>query len=672
MGAGGPGAMAMAHQAHGQMQTGAGPPPDASDYADAGHGTSMPSAGILGADLMDKQHGLSLKYVKGSSEYPIVALDLFSSDPVVAYFPKKPDDPSLPVSPVLVGKMKSKIALKTTEQSHKTFRKYLNHTKTYEHFKTDCLCKAGDSDAVVIDEPYHWLGMRRLQEAPSFLAETAPSRNVVNGSLEGPDPLNNDNDRVVYRVTLNAAKKPVTVLPEEAVQLLLHQAQHHVHTKLAFGLKDEAATQHSDDAILQYPVAIAVPAWAAHDSSVEAVLDAAGNGGVFFQRSICALAGALQPPQSETGPKNALLDRLGKVRAHLHKEYQRLAAKNPDYRYSDDLTVVLLGMTSDGFEATAVQVSGVQNDLDTCLFGNFKVLSNVSYMSADPLGQMQRCATELEASVQEDAPEADGPCAMVVYGTPAEQEKIAKQWKNVASTIKEWKDVPVISTKSDCIALGTAILGAVTHGRQIVLVPKGDGNSNKLRAELGIRVLNVAPAAVAYRLNYHGGSDHKDDEDDTWTPPKTIFDFDRRIPAGPYAIEFSAAECVVHRNGRDTKKEALSEDEFVKATKEMQGSKHIPRREEAALALRVEILQKWTRDGEWIKVGESMEPLVMLDEENLDSDGEAKRIACESVTLEISLGVHGMLTTSLVGERYENVSVDSRHVSFLHYHFEWF
>lgn len=662
--------MAMAHQAHGQMQAGgAPPPPDAGDYADAGHGTSMPSAGILGADMMDRQHGLSLKYVKGTSEHPIVALDLFSSDPVVAYFPPKPDDPSVPVSPVLVGKMKAKIAIRASEQSHKTFRKYLSHSKSYSSFRTDCLSKPGDNNkdgaasasasVVVIEEPHHWLGMRRLEEAPPFLAESAASRHVVNGSLEGPEPLHNDNDRVVYKVTVNPAKKPITVLPEEAVQLLLHQAQHHVHAKLAaVGSKDEkgaAAANNNqpsadDDAVVQYPVAVAVPAWAAHDAAVEAVLDATGNGGVFFQRSVCALAGALQPPHSDGAPKNALLDRLGKVRAHLAREHQKMAAKNPEYSYSDDLTLVLLGMTSDGFEATAVQVSGVQNDLDTCLSGNFKVLSNVSYMSSEPLAQMERCAAELEAAVQEAAPESDGPCAVVVYGTPAEQEKIAKQWKSLAATtnaIKEWKEVPVVSTRSDCIALGTAILGAVTHGRQIVLVPKGDGNSHKLRAELGIRVLNVAPAAVAYRLSYHGGGDNSDEA--KWTKPKVIFDFDRRIPAGPYPIEFSAAECVVHRTHHE--KAALSDDDFVKATKEMQASKHIPLREEAALALRVEILQKWTRDGDWIKVGETMEPLVKLDEENLDSDGEAKRIACESVTLEISLGVHGMLTTSLVGER---------------------
>jgi hypothetical protein len=34
-----------------------------------------------------------------------------------------------------------------------------------------------------------------------------------------------------------------------------------------------------------------------------------------------------------------------------------------------------------------------------------------------------------------------------------------------------------------------------------------------------------------------------------------------------------------------------------------EGAKIIPQREDAALNLRVRILQRWTRDGEWMQVG---------------------------------------------------------------------
>jgi hypothetical protein len=63
--------------------------------------------------------------------------------------------------------------------------------------------------------------------------------------------------------------------------------------------------------------------------------------------------------------------------------------------------------------------------------------------------------------------------------------------------------------------------------------------------------------------------------------------------------------------------------------------------------LKIQIVQKWTRDGEWVKVGDVMEPLVKLEG---GGDGE-KRVACESVSLQLGLGITGMLATNLVGER---------------------
>jgi hypothetical protein len=163
----------------------------------------------------------------------------------------------------------------------------------------------------------------------------------------------------------------------------------------------------------------------------------------------------------------------------------------------------------------------------------------------------------------------------------------------------------------------------------------------KARAELALHVQNVAPVAVGIQMNYHGGASNK------WTPVKTIFDFDRQIPAGPHTFDLNAAECAVHRSG---KAEGLSEEEFLKATKKNEGAKGIPVREEAALDLRIQVLEKWTRDGEWKKVGDAMQPLVKVETADDEKEGE-KRIACESVVLELSLGVTGMITTSLVGER---------------------
>jgi hypothetical protein len=197
------------------------------------------------------------------------------------------------------------------------------------------------------------------------------------------------------------------------------------------------------------------------------------------------------------------------------------------------------------------------------------------------------------------------------------------------------------------VAIGTAVLGAVSHGRlsTMVAIP----GKRRPKTQLGIQVQNVAPVAVGVTMNYHGGSNvsgGNDDDDDenkrgSWTPVKKIFDFDRRVPAGPYSINFSAAECTLHMEGKVSQ---LSEQALMNAVKEKEAAKHIPARERAALNLRVQIVQKFTRDGDWTKIGDVMSPLTVVEKDE-------SKTACEKVTLELSLGIVGLISTSLVGDR---------------------
>lgn len=630
------GGLVLGHQAGGALgHPGAGPqaPPQA---ADTGHGAAPPSAAVLGADLLDKQH-IALKQVKNLSHLPLVAVDLYGGEHAhVALFPKKPLDPSEAVPPMLVGKMKPVVAFKADEQSHKTLRKYLAKSKTYQSLREDSIAKPSDPSAVLIEQPQRWLGLRRLEDYPAFLRdkavidsdslpaiaeESSQASVIANSTLDGSTPTGDDFDRVVCKVRLHPTKKALTILPEEATQLLLHQARSHVATKI----KAEDA-----DEVCDYPAAVALPAWAMHDASLEALSDATDNRGVFFPRSLCAAASTLMV--GADGQPNAVLERIQKVREAMAKEFQRVKAQDPSAVWEEEVLIILVGIVEDGVECTAVQVSNVQQELPTCLFGDYKVLANVSYQTEDPLSRLEQCCKDLESALEAVAPDADGPSAILTYGASSDQDKVTKQWNAVKSSLSEWTNVPVFSSKPEAVALGAAILGAVAHGRQLVLVDK-DG---KTKADLGIRVDNVAPAAVGVRFNYYDADKKK------WEPVKTIFDFDRRIPAGPYAIDLKASECALQRKGASS----LHDEAFVKAVKEMEASKHIPEREEAALALRVEIVQKWTRDGEWKRVGDIMEPLVKR-----DVDDDSKKIACESVDLEISLGVNGMITTSLVGDR---------------------
>jgi hypothetical protein len=637
-GGGGGGGLMMAHPAGNAVGRAGAPQPPPQASSTHG-GAPPPSAAFLGADLLDKQQSISLKQVKHTAHLPIVAVDLYAGEPHVAMYPPKPEDPSIGTPPVLVGKMKADVAFQSTETAQKTLRKWLAKQKTYTSLQTDALAKNDDAAAVLIKKPQQWLGLRRLEDAPEFvrsrvtteLATPAISQEtsldvgttMANSTLDGSQPTGDDFDRVVCNVRIHSSKKVLTVLPEEATQILLNQAQHHVATKSNLG--------DDEDEIADCPMAVAIPAYASHDAAVEALYDATGSSGVFFQRSVCALSGALLP--GPEGKPNKLLERLNEVRTAMHKEFQREQAKNPGATFEDEILLILLGMTDEGFECTAVQVSTLQPSNLCCLYGDFKVLSTVSYQAENPLTKIRQCSTELEAAIDQLAPEADGPGGLVIYGSKAEQVSIAAKWNAIKLKQKEWADVPVFNTNPDCVAIGTAILGAVSHGRLSVLVDAGA----KKKAALGIRVQNVAPAAVGVQINYFGGAAEK------WEPVKVIFDFDRRIPAGPYAIDLKAADCVISRSGIST----TPDEAFEKAYKEVQGAKGIPRREEAALNLKIQVVQKWARDGEWINVGDPMEPLVKLEG---DVGEEEKRVACESVSLKLSLGVSGMIATRLDGE----------------------
>ena len=96
-------------------------------------------------------------------------------------------------------------------------------------------------------------------------------------------------------------------------------------------------------------------------------------------------------------------------------------------------------------------------------------------------------------------------------------------------------------------------------------------------------------------------------------------------------------------------------DALLDASKKLSGAKNIPVREEAALALRVQIVQRLERGGPWIKVGDVMKPLTMTKESEDDEDDNEKEMdtepfACESSVLELSVNPVGMLTNAFISD----------------------
>ena len=630
----GAGGMMMAHQANAVGQGAAPPPPQAA--ASTGiHGPPI----FIGADLADKNQSLSVKHVKNVAHLPLVAIDLHAPEPNLAYFPPKPEDTSTGIAPGLIGKMYPDIHFKTGDVPHKTLRKYLSQSKTYYNLNSDSICSGKDhTGSVAIKKPQRWLGFRRLSDAPDFYPgvsnETANSKShaideeanvgvgavVVNSTLDGSSPTGDDFDRVVYKIRLTESKKAISVLAEEATQMLFRQAQYHVAMRYKKSPEDEE--------ILDFPCAVALPAWYFHDAAVEALMESCESGVVVFPRNICALVGSLIAPQ-QGEQASPLLKRVVEVRKVSYKEYEKQLAQDRDAEWEDEVTIIVIGTTDDGIEATAVQVSEENADNACALLGDYKVIANVAYQSKDPVSLLDRCITELEERIELLAPEVDGPAGILLCGS----DELRKAWKPP----KEWTKVPLFRIESIGVALGCAVLGGVSHGRS---TRKRSVGNRKTKADFAIQVQNVAPCAVGVRMSYHG-RDKKVD----WSkvPVKTIFDFDRRIPAGPNVIDLNAAECAVHRAGGSEK---LSDEELLKAIEANEGSKGIPKREEAALNLRVQIVQKWTRDGDWKPVGDVMKPLIKTVGEGEDSKEEA----CERISLELKLATTGMITQSFSGE----------------------
>lgn len=503
-------------------------------------------------------------------------------------------------------------------------------------------------------------------------------------------PKGDDYDRVAFQLRLNSKKKLMTMLPEEAVGLIIASCRKNVrdayieqHPESELNPQNAEDPEEEELGYMDYPPAFAIPGWACLDATLEALIDAAGGrssicGPSLHQRSIAACVGALLPPPVSANngggrglggglPPSSKLQKLlsdtmqTKDAAAAKEAAKEAALKREDPVEPDAFVplVLLVGATKEGIEMTAVQLSKPQSpDKELhCPFGNISVISSVCYSSGDPLSLVNSTLDELREQVGIIVPESEEPTAIVTYGTVATQVQLATKLKSALQQYgKEGKnnddwdgwdqDIPLMSTKEECVPTGLAVLAASVHGRvRLIVSVKGTDGKMRPKAKIGVAVQDASTCAVAVSFNYFGGDVKK------WTKPKVIFDFDRRVPAGPYHIDFTAAECAAHFNhGKKNKKSCSIEDdhELIEQAKSLEGSRGIPDRENAALQLRFRIFQK-TRGGEWIRVGDDMRPLSMEHSQKDEGEsGEDNLVACESAVLEISLNSVGLITSGLI------------------------
>jgi len=714
------------------------------------------------ADLLDKnQTFLSGKNVRAVADAPLVGVDLYGDDCGVAYFPPakeegSADDDEMAATMKAMAKVKkgclarsvggygaTDVRLRRDDGgAYKAVKRYLNKGEGHGAVLEDALVleDGGDDAVIVLPRPHLLMGARKTSHlnaaAKSKLASILPDEedesspvvaidqadvntkspvSVTTIAMDGSaQPKGDDYDRVAYQMRLNSKKKLMTILPEEALALVIAQCKKKVKEEFQIAengfeeLKEEDAEE--EEGYMDYPASFAIPGWAAMDAAVEALIDANGGsssscGPTLHQRSVAACVGALLPPpvdaagsagfqgQKKGAPQmSALTKLLMETMKMKDAEAAKEAAKEAALNKTDMAEpvpfvplVVLAGATEEGVEATALRVTkpqGPEEELH-CPFGNISVLSSVCYaLGGEGKSSMdeafETALDELRAQVGVAAPESEEPTAVLTYGSAKTQAKLASKLKSVLTRYgKEGKDdddwdgwdqeMPLLSTDESCVALGTAALGASVHGRaRVITSVKGTDGKMRPKARAGVAVQDAATCAVAVSFNYSSGDAER------WTEPRTIFDFDRRVPAGPYHIDFTAAECAAHVKHCEKAGGNCVEDEseLIDAAKGMEGSRRIPQREAAALRLRFRVFQRTARGGEWVRVGDDMRPLSMRHSQKEEGeDGEGDFVAIESAVLELGLSAVGTITTGLItnGETIAQATKSARNTKLLRY-----
>jgi hypothetical protein len=556
---------------------------------------------------------------------------------------------------------------KECDKAHKALRRLITKSKGYEAVFHDALSDdQKDENALLIRSPHLHLGERQIKflnpvtcknytlgkESSHDIDEEETSSGVTirNGNLDGSTKaLDNDFDRVTLNLNMHSSKKALTILPEEAVSIVLAQAKRLV-SKSFPELQDEE----NPEKYVDFPTAIALPAWGCNHYAIEALMDACDGTAVMYNRSVAALAGGLMPKLVPTKDGSKALQQsklcgavMEKFQARQKKIQQAELRKEPVPNASHMPVVIMAGLTEDGVELAAIQIKNPNysfgRDNYLCPFGEFIVLSTVSYHHTNPVSIVNKSLVELTDIVDEMFPELEddgGLAGIVTYGTIAKQLQLRDALLKALNGIKDdavWNTkMNVISTPEEAVAMGTSILAGVSHNR-IDSEPLEDGTGSRP----AIVIRNVSPCAVGITYNFHGGKKN------SWTEPKVIFDYDRRVPAGPYKIEFSAAECVALRKDPSLLNNL---EKLVEESEKWLKGKYNAEREEAALDLSIKVVQRFERNGKWRDFGYEATPLTQGSDEELedkDDESEKEKIAIETSALEITLDAVGFMSMSL-------------------------
>jgi len=577
------------------------------------------------------------------------------------------------------------VCIKRTEQSYKILKKFLRSDASeelYEQVLDHCLDTSSstndDSSVCIVKEPYLLLGSRRIEllndntlskysiiksssnttasTAIEPLIETNEEKDtnsnvyIRNQTLDGNNiSNNNDFDRVAFQIHVLDNKKPLFILPEEIVSLQLAKVRKIVQDDMKVRFNHE---EEENVSFLDYPIGLPIPSWIFTDALSEAVLDACNvvksttgytmsNKELHNHRCLSVINGEIIRIFNGTGGNdvNKLVQAVRKYFPKQQKKFSDEQEESEELESTDSLPIIhFIGITSNGIEGVSIQISEDMSYI--------KCLSESAYQSNNPYddNDIKKVLKDLKSATSKLVPKKyRKPTAIVTYGSLPTQIKLHSHIKELISkeesSFSSWKKTALISTKEEVTAYGACVLAAKTD---IDLSP----------IMKNIDVKPVSNTCVGVRITT------KDDDDES-IPIKVIFDFDRRIPAGPSKMEIIAAEFVAREilNKINDDDDELTEKEIGKYS----GKNYIPQREKIAMKLKVQVYQKVQRDGIWIPVGDALKPLVKIEKKKLENNSEKNEevdeevvVACESSTLRLSLSENGVLTAAVVGN-FESV-----------------
>mmetsp|Transcript_2748 Transcript_2748/g.4162 ORF Transcript_2748/g.4162 Transcript_2748/m.4162 type:complete len:820 (+) Transcript_2748:73-2532(+) len=658
---------------------------------------AAPRGGVVlgGVDGVDKRLA---RLARSTKHLPLVSVDLAGCGAVAYHPPDVVADRSV-VS--LDKPMGSDLILAFGEDKpYKALRKYLtkgsdlksvfdNHPIVHS---TATINNNVNSNAttVVVPRPLSLLGARRTQELhPSLLTyfhhTTETNANAIdinnnasevtlhNQALDGSSPKGDTYDRVCFHLPLHPEKKQLSLLPDEAVELLVQKAKFlsftdmrnktnnrsktNLHNKKA-PHEPTATVDLEEETFTGAPVAISVPGYASSDAALESWMeilskeDAECASALLFPRSASVVAASLLSP-------NFLKITMEEVQ-RLVKDAQR---KHLDVECGAHLDPLILtvGATVEGYEITFLQLSspqlGTTNSAQDYPFGEYRYHharcarfpSNVT----DDKTRLALIAKELTLIYSDLAvtlPERK-PCAILLYTSYDTNTSSNNLESMILQTLQRQAQPtpPIIQCPENSSAVGTVLLGAAACGRV---------------GQSPIAITSVSTTAVGLRISYFGENEKGHTNSKLDSEVNVIFDFDICFPARPYALDFSATECAA---ARDSITSSGKVDDSLDL-KKFEGKKGIPKREEAALNFNIQIVQRTDRTSEWVAVDDIIYPL----RSTIEKDDEETKIACESARLEVRMRGEGILVSSLASDGVSVVQADkSARFSLLQYYGGW-